>query len=59
MSFVKTTAINSAALALNELVHCVKIYDAIALISKIAFFVFLSKDRILLLSTKHSFVYYI
>jgi hypothetical protein len=40
MSFAKATAINCAALSLTKLVYGVKIYDAIALISKITFFAF-------------------
>jgi hypothetical protein len=38
MTFAESTVINSAALALTKLVYGVKICDAIALISKIAFF---------------------
>jgi DNA integrity scanning protein DisA with diadenylate cyclase activity len=44
MSFAKAATVHSAALALTILVYGLKIYDAIALISKTAFFIFLSKD---------------
>jgi hypothetical protein len=58
MSFAKSTTINYAAFALTKLAYGVKIYEAIALTSKIAFFAILSKDRLLLLNTKHSSAYY-